>query len=281
MKNLLTIKELYKRKQRNHILNNISLDIEYGKIIALIGNNGAGKTSLINLISGLYLPQDGKINFYGMNKKVIFDTPPNLEDITVNEYLNLFYMLYNKSCKSYSSIEEIINLINLREYRNKKVKTLSFGMKKKLYLSTILLGVSDLIILDEPFNGLDFNMIESFKNILKKYQKETNCTFIISSHHLKELSDICNSICIIENGVIVEYIDIDNIEKNIMINNCDVEGLEKLFLKKGIQFTITKKNLVKVYSYECIFDLIKLMVSNQIYFEEIYFEDPLMKGIKI
>lgn len=279
---ILDILGVNKSKNKSLILDNINLSVKEGSIIALVGKNGAGKTSLLKIILELYRPNRGVVKYFGKYKKVIFDELPNMDNFTVKEYLNIFNLIYTNKPISKDNLDKIISLTNLEKYLNKKLKVLSFGMKKKLYLSTIFLGKSDLIVMDEPFNGLDFESIEIFREAIKHYQKETNCTIIISSHHLQELYDICNEVCIVSEGRIVNYTKIEELKTSIYIKSLKLKQLTNFIILKNKIITNVDEDgiLINWDKNDDIFSFISELVYENIQFEEIYFKNVLKEGIE-
>lgn len=283
--NRLSIEDLSKRVSNKIILENIDLTIDSESIVALIGKNGAGKTSLIKSILGLYTYDTGIVNFYCDNRKIIYDTPPNL-NITVKEYLNLFSMIYRKKSLETDKLNEILNMVSLEEYQNKKIKMLSYGMKKKLYLSTILLGRCDIIILDEPFNGLDYEAIIQLKSILTKCKNEYKSTIIISSHLLGELYDVCDSICILEHGRVMQYSSLNNNKKYLTIS-CEqdivIKRLGDFFSNRPdtVVYSLKTKSIsIEVDEKSKNHDLILELIEKNLPFEEIYYNNPIKEMMK-
>lgn len=206
---------------KKNILNNISIQIKDGDIVGLLGPNGAGKTTFINIILGLQKKDSGKILIddndmdlnYKKNIKVIgsvMDSQNFYTYLTGMNNLKLKARIYKIDKLE---IDKIVDLVGLSNKINDKVKTYSLGMKQRLNIAMALLNKPKILIMDEPTNGLDINGIIDLKKIIKKLS-EKGVIILISTHMIKELDDICNKICILKNGTIIE-----NETTNFLIKN--------------------------------------------------------------
>lgn len=211
---ILEIHNLTKNYGSFIALRNISFSIEKGSIVGLLGKNGAGKTTLMKTILGLLCQYDGEIKFNGafinhsdpkiMRKISSLVDVRFYEDMTAYENLNYLLMADLKLNKSErkKKITELLKLVGLENSSKGKVKSFSFGMKQRLALAQVFIHEADLIILDEPFVGLDPVGIEFMKNILRQIQREKKVTIIFSSHQLEEVSDLADEIVAISDGTI-------------------------------------------------------------------------------
>lgn len=206
---------------KKNILNNICIQIKDGDIVGLLGPNGAGKTTLISIILGLQKKDSGKIFIndndmdlnYKKNIKVIgsvMDSQNFYTYLTGMNNLKLKARIYkiNKL-----EIDKIVDLVGLSNKINDKVKTYSLGMKQRLNIAMALLNKPKILIMDEPTNGLDINGLIDLKKIIKVLS-EKGVIILISTHMIKELGDVCNKICILKNGTIIE-----NETTNFLIKN--------------------------------------------------------------
>ena len=231
---ILEVENLNKNFGKNKILNDINLTIYEGDIVGLIGPNGAGKTTLIKTILNLYYPSSGEIKICGFNLKNDFElimakigslveTPDFYQHLSGLQNLKMTMMMNN--IKDYEYMEKIIKLLKLNTRINDKVKKYSLGMKQRLALANALIKKPQFLILDEPTNGLDPLGIKELRDIIKFVNEKFNTTILISSHILPEIENICDEIIIIDNGYIIEQLDISDIKyQNI--------SLEKEFLNK-------------------------------------------------
>ena len=231
---ILEVENLNKNFGKNKILNDINLTIYEGDIVGLIGPNGAGKTTLIKTILNLYYPSSGEIKICGFNLKNDFElimakigslveTPDFYQHLSGLQNLKMTMMMNN--IKDYEYMEKIIKLLKLNTRINDKVKKYSLGMKQRLALANALIKKPQFLILDEPTNGLDPLGIKELRDIIKFVNESFNTTILISSHILQEIENLCDEIIIIDNGYIIEQLDISDIKyQNI--------SLEKEFLEK-------------------------------------------------
>ena len=231
---ILEVENLNKSFGKNKILNDINITIYESDIVGLIGPNGAGKTTLIKTILNLYYPNNGKIKICGYEIKKDFElvmfkvsslveTPDLYQNLSGLQNLKMTTIMNN--IKDYEYMEKIIKLLKLNNRINDKVKKYSLGMKQRLALANALIKKPQFLILDEPTNGLDPLGIKELRDIIKFVNESFNTTILISSHILSEIENICDEIIIIDNGYIIEQLDISDIKyQNI--------SLEKEFLNK-------------------------------------------------
>ena len=205
-------------------VNNVSFDIKKGEIYGLIGQNGAGKTTIIRIITGLCKPTSGNVFISGYNiqtnfEKAIKNVGAIIENPELYAYMsgmdNLKYFgsLYKNVTKN--KIDEIVSLMGMDNRIHDKVKTYSLGMKQRVGIAQALLHDPELLILDEPTNGLDPNGIKEMRNFLKSLAKKKGIAILISSHILSEMELICDKIGIIDNGMIVENKSIEELQNKI------------------------------------------------------------------
>lgn len=219
---ILKCDNLHKSFRKKEILKGISLEVSGGDILGFIGPNGAGKTTTIKLILGLQRIGSGSVTINGFNiqnnfekaiSKVgaIIENPDLYMYLSGYENLKLISNLYKQVDKS--RIDEVVKLIGLENRINDKVSKYSLGMRQRLGVAQAILHKPNLLILDEPMNGLDPEGIRDLRNLLFKLTKEENMGILISSHNLAELESFCNKICIIKNGVIVESSNMEDVKK--------------------------------------------------------------------
>lgn len=212
MESILTTSSITKTYKKVNAVNNISINIKQGDIYGLVGRNGAGKTTLMRMITGLASPSSGDYKIFGQlpkeNKDVLkrvgclIEEPGVYPDMTAKENLHQKGILLGIKKKGYE--ESLLNLVGLGDVGNKKVKQFSLGMKQRLGIALALVGEPDLLILDEPINGLDPQGIAQVRDMIIKLNKERNITFLISSHILEELSKICTRFGFLNKGFLVE-----------------------------------------------------------------------------
>ncbi len=219
-KKILEVKNLNKNIGKKRILKDISFYINEGDILGFIGPNGAGKTTAIKLILGLQSITSGEIYINGHNveknyKKAIakvgaiVENPDSYMYLTGYDNLKMNARLYKGVTKK--RIEEVIHLVGLENRINDKVSKYSLGMRQRLGIAIALLHKPNLLVLDEPNNGLDPEGIRELRNLLRKLAREDNIAIMIASHNLSEIESLCTTISIINKGEILETDAIEHI----------------------------------------------------------------------
>lgn len=213
----LEIKNLSKTISKNAVLNNISIEMEKGKIYGLRGKNGSGKTMLMRSICGLIVPTEGEIVIDGesLHKDISFprsigaliETPGFISSYSGFKNLKILASIQNKILDS--DIENILLELGLSPHDKKKFKKYSLGMKQKLGIAAAIMENPDIIILDEPINALDESSVTKVKELLLRYKK-SGSLIIISCHDKEELEYLCDEIFCIENGTITKKYTVDN-----------------------------------------------------------------------
>lgn len=212
----LEISNLTKKFGEQTALNNINIEIKKNEIIGLLGPNGAGKSTLMKSVVGVIKIDEGKIIFDGkditenevFSKKNIGFLPENnplYQEMYVKEYLQFVADIHGISNEK---VEEIIDLVGITPEKNKKISQLSKGYKQRVGLAQAILHEPNLLILDEPTNGLDPNQIVEIRNVIKEIGKEK--TVILSTHIMQEVEALCSRVILIHNGNIVQDTDIAN-----------------------------------------------------------------------
>lgn len=271
---VLKCEHLHKNFGKKEILKDVSLELEKGDILGFIGPNGAGKTTTIKLILGLQSITSGtvKINGYDItsnftnairNVGAIVENPDLYMYLTGYENLKLIANLYKEVGKE--RIDEVVKLVKLENRINDKVSRYSLGMRQRLGIAQAILHKPNLLILDEPTNGLDPEGIKEIRELLKDLAEKEEMAVLISSHNLLELETFCNKICIIKNGKVMEtnkIEDVKNIAKSGYIFEIDnTEMIDKMF--KNV--TIVNRNMFKIaVNRDEVPSVIKKLVENDI-----------------
>lgn len=200
--NVLTVEHLTKKIGKKTILEDVSLKLDQGQIAGLVGANGAGKTTLMKVILGYSSYQKGQFNVIE-NKHKKSNIGALIESPGIYPFMSGYdnLKILNES-KNSNDIDTIVSQLKMNEYIHNKAKTYSLGMKQKLGIAIAFLNQPQLIILDEPMNGLDPKAVRDVRELIIKKAQE-GVTFLISSHILSELVKITNSIFIINKGKIV------------------------------------------------------------------------------
>lgn len=216
----------------NFSLNNINIMLEPGKIMGIIGDNGSGKTSIINLIMGLYKPSSGKIELNGNNVEkdpvgykndigFVYDNLSFYPNLKLKDYKKIIAMFY----KSFD--EEVYDMYfdNFNLDSEEKIKNLSKGQCEKVMISTALSHHAKLLILDEPIYGLEKTVRKELIRIFKDYIKRENGSVIISTHNVSELEEIYDQIVYLEKGNILFNLKKKDIIKDFRVIRSDSETL--------------------------------------------------------
>lgn len=214
---ILLTDNINKSIKGKRILKDISFSLDKGEIVGLIGENGAGKTTLMKVILGLTNYQNGlmkvegkqvlNVNHSSVKKGALIELPGIYPFLTGYENLKLFF-----EGKNEEEINHIINELNMSDFVHKKAKTYSMGMKQKLGIALSFLNDPQMIILDEPMNGLDPQAIRDVRNAILKLA-EQGVTFFISSHILSELEKVTNTLLILNRGQIISKTSVEEIKK--------------------------------------------------------------------
>ena len=205
---MLEIKNICKSFKFKRVLNEVSLELKPQEICALLGPNGAGKSTLIKILAGLVNPDSGEILLDGNIKKTnqdigfMIEGPAFYDNLTVEKNLMALFQFYPSLTKD--DVYNAINVVGLTPHKKVLYKNLSLGMKQRLYFAYALMGKPKILILDEPFNGIDPISIKLFEDIIKAYAEAGNIV-LISGHGIKELESICTSAYVINNGQIVYH----------------------------------------------------------------------------
>lgn len=253
-----------KKYENLTVLSDINITIKKGQIYGLIGLNGAGKSTLMKVIAGLIHESSGSIELFGeTNKGEINKNRKNIgcliEDPCLYRYKSIYTNLQiqrlHKGISGEDCIEKVLDLLNLKEFKNKKIKNLSVGVKQRVGIAMAMIGEPKFLILDEPINGLDPIAIVEFRELLKRLNKEYSTTILISSHILEELHQLADCYGIIHKGRLIEeitdqqlqnncrefiHIKVDDVYKAAVILN------SKLFTEN---FDVLPDNIIRLYDY--------------------------------
>lgn len=218
---LLQTKGLTKQYGRHCAVDQVNLHIKKGAVYGFIGRNGAGKTTFLKMISGLSSPTSGEIEMFGYKEKelsrvrsrigCLIEEPGLYGNMSAFENLSMKCRLFGIKKRDY--VEQILETIGLKEAGKKKIKHFSLGMKQRLGIGLALVGEPDLLVLDEPINGLDPQGIVEVRDMILKLSEEKHMTIIISSHILEELSKIATDYGIIHRGVLLQELSREELMK--------------------------------------------------------------------
>ena len=276
---ILKVTNLNKNFGKKEVLKDVSFEINEGDILAFIGPNGAGKTTTIKCILGLQRLTKGNISINGYDIKkdfvkainkvgCIVESPDVYMYLTGLENLKLQASLYPDVNED--SLIKIIRLVGLENRIDDKVSKYSLGMRQRLGIAISLVNNPNLLILDEPTNGLDPEGIKELRELLLKLSK-SGMGILISSHNLSELESFCNKVCIISKGEIIEensIAKIKEIDENKYIIKINDSKLVKDLLKNNDKI-IDEKHIEVIKDEEEIADFIKVLVNRNINIYEV------------
>lgn len=285
---------MHKRFGKKEVLRGISLEANEGDILGFIGPNGAGKTTTIKLILGLQCITSGsvKINGYDIQKDftnaikkvgTIVENPDLYMYMSGYENLKMISNLYSGITKE--RIDEVIKLVGLENRIKDKVSKYSLGMRQRLGIAQAILHRPNLLVLDEPTNGLDPEGIKQIKDLIVKLANEEHMAVLISSHNLLELESFCTKVTIIKNGEIVETSTIEDAKKvsKESIYNFVVDKVDKISEILECKTEKINNENIQVYAKkEEIPEIIEKLVTSgvkiySVYPEEMSLEDAFLK----
>lgn len=235
----LKIENLTKTYGDFKALNHVSLEAENGKILGILGRNGAGKTTTIKSIMGIIEPEEGSITFDGIDirkAKVSIGYLPEERGLYVNAVVKdqlLYFAMLNGMDKkvAFTEIKKLLEEFKIPGYLNKKVKTLSKGNKQKIQLISAILHKPQIVILDEPFSGLDPVNIELFKSTVLDLKK-SGATILFSSHRMEDVEEMCDRIVMLNKGNVVE--------------NNTVQGLINKYSREDVMNIVTSADITEL-----------------------------------
>ena len=275
MKEILKCNKINKSFGKKHILKDVSFSICSGDILAFIGPNGSGKTTTIKLILGLQSIDSGTVIINGYdNQKNFVKAIENVGAIVENPdvymyltgYQNLkLYSDYYKNINK-NKLDKIIDVIGLKDHINEKVSKYSLGMRLRLGIGKALLNNPNLLILDEPTNGLDPEGIKDLRDLLKKLANN-GVGILISSHNLAELESFCTKVCIIDKGVIIETNDVKDFKEENNKYFVSVDSTKNIKYKNI--FNVKKDTFYFNGNKEDVNNLIKYLVKENINIYEV------------
>jgi ABC transporter related len=267
---VLEVKNINKFFGKKQILKDISFDIEEGEILGFVGPNGSGKTTTIKIILGLQKASSGEVYINGKNIKenfenaiikvgAIVESPDMYMYLSGLDNLKLVANYYNIS---HDKIDSIVEFVGLKDRIKDTVSKYSLGMRQRLGIAQAILNKPNLLIVDEPTNGLDPSGIIEFRKMLKELAKKEKMSIFISSHNLAEIENICDKVLLINEGEIVS-LDVLHEKNDKDKYKLELNSTKKLENKKNIE--IIDENFINYYGEkEDISKFIEFLVSKKI-----------------
>ena len=251
---------------KKSVLHNVDFTINKGDIYGLVGKNGAGKTTIMRIITGLQVPTKGEVE-YGFDRSrlgsvgALVELPSIYANKSAEENIKFQYL--NLGLKIDDSVNEILRLVGLDNTGNKPAGKFSLGMRQRLGIAMAMVGDPEVLVLDEPINGLDPQGIIGVRDLLMRLNREKGITIIISSHILSELSKLATRYAFIDDGHIVkecsEY-DIEHAGEKLMIISVDkpAEYANALTAKGYKAETVTTPDKVTIHGEVDVTDVVIL-----------------------
>ncbi len=280
---IIETKDITKKYGKYQVLNKLSVHIKENSIYGLIGKNGAGKTTLIRIICGLQDPTNGtyfinKIDNKAKNislvrKKIgaIIERPSIYEEMNAED--NIICQMKLVGLTNYQDVSKFLDVVGLSNVGNKKVRYYSLGMKQRLGIALALVNNPNILILDEPINGLDPEGIIEIRELILKLNKEKHITILISSHYLDELSKVATHYGFIDKGRIIEEISSEELNKKLTsfielkVNN--LKSFTNYFKNNNIPYEIKDNNIINIYKDYNIQKFITELTNNNLEIESI------------
>ena len=236
IKNIIEIKELKKVFNKTIAVDNLNFEIQKGKIIGLLGPNGCGKSTTIGMMLGLIKPTSGSVIINNKNiennrtsllEKMNFISPyvELPKKLTVEENLKVYARLYDvKNLKE--KIYNLMEKLNLIEFKSRKTGELSTGQKNRVSLAKALINDPEILLLDEPTASLDPDVGDYIRSFIEDFTSNKGSTILLASHNMNEVERLCHEVMMMKNGKII-----DKGTSNDLINKHGRKNLEEVFLK--------------------------------------------------
>ena len=262
MEYVLETNALCKRYRDFTALNGLDMRIPKGSIYGFVGRNGAGKTTLIRLICGLQEPTSGGFTLYGVKNTdakigrcrrrmgAVVESPAIYPDMTAEENIRQQYLVLGIT--PMDGVQALLRLVGLGDTGKKKARNFSLGMRQRLGIAVALAGSPDLLVLDEPVNGLDPQGIIEMRELILTLNREHGITVLISSHILDELSRLATHYGFIDDGRMVREMSAEELEarcrKCVRIEVSDTRALARVLDKMHAEYRITDDSHAEIYA---------------------------------
>jgi ABC-2 type transport system ATP-binding protein len=251
MQTVLSVKNISKKYGFIQALNNVSFDVPKGSVFGILGPNGSGKTTLLGIALNVLQPSAGSFELLGKQpdadsrKQIgtLLETPNFYHYLSAEKNLQIVAEIKGKG---FNNIDNVLQKVNLLERKDSKFSTYSLGMKQRLAIASALLGDPDVLILDEPTNGLDPVGIAEIRGLIQTLSAEGK-TIIMASHLLDEVEKVCNYVAILKKGVLLTAGKVDEVLVNEDIVEVGCADLSKLMNVLSGYHPKQKDNLLQLY----------------------------------
>lgn len=274
MNNAIEVSNIVKKYGSSTVLSNVSFQVQKGAICGFVGKNGAGKTTMLRILTNLQRANSGEYTLFGAsgeenaengNVGAIVEAPALYLEMTAEENLRQLFRI--KGRHSFDGINDLLKLVGLEDTHKKKVKDFSLGMKQKLGLAMALEGSPELIILDEPMNGLDPQGIIQLRNLILALNRDKGITFLISSHMLEELTKVATHYIFIDHGRIIRQMTAKELEQEskraVCITVSDQTVAEKALQENKISYSVMQPSKLSIHSEITITDMVILLKESE------------------
>ncbi|WP_274365454.1 ABC transporter ATP-binding protein [Paenibacillus thermotolerans] len=286
MNDVIRTHDLTKAVRGKTIVSNVNLHVKKGEIYGLLGPNGAGKTTIMKMLTGLSVPTSGEILLFGKKlaetskeglKRVgsIIEYPIFFEHLTAMENLRLhceYIGFYDRK-----AIAQALDMVHLQGVDDKKVKDFSLGMKQRLGIVRAIITKPELIVLDEPTNGLDPIGIKDMRELIRMLNKEYGITFLLSSHILGEIEQVADKIGVIQHGTLASEAVLADVRKlrtdyiELVTSNVQKSAYLLEHELRIVNMKIVKDNRIRIYdAAPSLGEISKMLIAHDIEIEEIH-----------
>lgn len=274
---ILRVNNLTKTYGTKTALKDVTFSVKRGKIYGFIGENGAGKTTTIRAITGLTTVKEGAVELFGESDRnglecarrkmgCLVEQPILSLNKTAYDNLKMQQLLYGQSDDE--RVEKVLARVGLGGVANKKVKDFSLGMKQRLGIALALINGPELLILDEPVNGLDPMGMVDVRELLRSLCEEDGITILISSHILAELYQLATDYIMISHGRILETIAKEELDKKcaayIILEAPEAEAALAVLAERGVKSAVSENEMIKIYDSVSVKDVAKWMFDANI-----------------
>ncbi|MGY3723870.1 ABC-2 type transport system ATP-binding protein [Granulicatella balaenopterae] len=293
MESVIKFNHVSKKFRQEEALKDVTCEIFAGEIYGLIGKNGAGKTTLLKLLTGLLTPTTGEVALFSSSNRneflvslkrtgSVIETPTAFPNLSARQNLS-YYCKLRGVVEEKKAIQEALEMVSLAD-NNKKFKQFSLGMKQKLGIALALLTKPDILILDEPINGLDPLAIIEFRQLIKRLNQEYGMTIIISSHILGELYQVASKFGVLVNGGLVKEITkeefLEQNEEYIVVKTAKAASVASMIADiTKAKFKVVDDETIHIFLNEALIpQLVMAFGENLVPINEIYYSRSDLEG---
>lgn len=259
MEYVMELDGLTKSFRKRKAVDNFTLKMEKGHIYGLIGPNGAGKTTIMKMMAGLTEPDSGTMKYFGSEdvdskrKRMSFIIEEPYMEYNMTAQENMRYLMYLRGVADEKRVDELLEYVGLKDTGRKAAGKFSMGMRQRLGLAMSLISKPEIMVLDEPINGLDPEGILDIRNMLAELVRNEKMTILISSHILKELSALCTDYAIVREGCLIEELSAEELERKtrsyVVLRTNDI-GKTTAVLEEKLnihEYKVTYENEIMIY----------------------------------